>query len=51
MSHLILNHHLSEVARSVRLITLVLAVLGVARYGGAQDTPLLSGGVGFFYEY
>ena len=47
MSRSILNHNLSEVARSVRLIALVLAVLVTARYGEAQDTPLLSGGVGF----
>ena len=47
MSCSILNHHLSEVVRAVRLIVLVLIVLVAARYGEAQDTPLLSGGVGF----
>jgi hypothetical protein len=47
MSRSILNHYVSEVARSVRLIALVVAVLVTVRYGEAQDTPLLSGGVGF----
>ena len=36
------------VARSVELIALTLAILCAGRYGSAQDTPLLSGGVGFF---
>lgn len=37
-----------EMLRAARLATFALAVLGVGRYAGAQDTPLLSGGVGFF---
>jgi hypothetical protein len=37
-----------EMLRAARLVTLALAVLGVGQYAGAQDTPLLSGGVGFF---
>lgn len=37
-----------EMLRAARLVTFALAVLGVGRYAGAQDTPLLSGGVGFF---
>lgn len=32
------------------LFGLALAVLATARYGAAQDTPLLSGGVGFFTQ-
>jgi hypothetical protein len=38
----------ATVARSVELIALTLAILCAGRYGSAQDTPLLSGGVGFF---
>jgi len=38
---------LSTLARSARLIA-CLAMLSTLRYGVAQDTPLLSGGVGFF---
>lgn len=38
---------LTEVARSTRRVALVLAMLCAVRYGAAQDTPLLSGGVGF----
>ncbi|QHN05610.1 hypothetical protein FTO74_17665 [Granulicella sp. WH15] len=34
-------------ARSTRRVALVLAMLCAVRYGAAQDTPLLSGGVGF----
>jgi hypothetical protein len=38
----------ATVARSVDLIALTLAILCAGRYGSAQDTPLISGGVGFF---
>jgi hypothetical protein len=38
----------ATVARSVEPIALALAILCAGRYGSAQDTPLLSGGVGFF---
>jgi hypothetical protein len=34
--------------RVARLMVFALAILCVGRYAGAQDTPLLSGGVGFF---
>jgi hypothetical protein len=44
----LLNFRLSKLARSARFAALTLAVLSSARYGIAQDTPLLSGGVGFF---
>ena len=37
----------SEIARLTRRVGLVLAMLCAVRYGVAQDTPLLSGGVGF----
>jgi hypothetical protein len=37
-----------KVARSAGLIALTLAILCARRFGNAQDTPLLSGGVGFF---
>jgi len=38
----------ARVARSAELIAFALAILCAGRYGAAQDTPLLSGGVGFF---
>jgi hypothetical protein len=34
--------------RSTRRVALIVAALCAVRYGAAQDTPLLSGGVGFF---
>ena len=37
-----------ELLRVARLVVFALAVLSMGRYAGAQDTPLLSGGVGFF---
>ncbi len=37
-----------EMLRVARLIGFTLAVLGFGPHAGAQDTPLLSGGVGFF---
>jgi hypothetical protein len=42
------NFRLFRSARSTRLIVLTLAIFSAVRYGAAQDTPLLSGGVGFF---
>jgi hypothetical protein len=39
---------LSKMARSARFATFALAVFFAARCGIAQDTPLISGGVGFF---
>jgi hypothetical protein len=39
---------LANAARTARHIAVVLTILCAGRYGGAQDTPLLSGGVGFF---
>ncbi|WP_263354530.1 hypothetical protein [Acidicapsa acidisoli] len=35
-------------ARSILCLGIAVAVLATARFGFAQDTPLLSGGVGFF---
>jgi hypothetical protein len=42
------SFRLSKLARLVKFAALTLAALSTARYGIAQDTPLLSGGVGFF---
>lgn len=39
---------LPRLARSSSLIVFTLTVLFAARYATAQDTPLISGGVGFF---
>lgn len=47
MPHSILHLPLTEVARATRRVALVVAMLCAVRYGAAQDTPLLSGGVGF----
>ncbi|WP_245536326.1 hypothetical protein [Terriglobus saanensis] len=47
MSRSILRSSLSEMARPTKRIALVVAMLCAVRYGAAQDTPLLSGGVGF----
>src|ERR1700719_1532661 len=44
----LLKLRLSRLARPARFIALSLAVLCTVRYGIAQETPLLSGGVGFF---
>jgi hypothetical protein len=41
------NHSLFKVPRSARFIALVMTMFCAARYGCAQNTPLLSGGVGF----
>ncbi len=38
----------SNVARAAKFVALALCLLCAARYGTAQDTPLLSGGIGFF---
>ena len=40
----------SRLARSTKLLFLTLAMLSAVRYGAAQNTPLLSGGVGFFTD-
>ena len=37
-----------EMVRAARLLVFAPAILCVGPYAGAQDTPLLSGGVGFF---
>jgi len=39
---------LFQMIRSTRRVALIVAALCAVRYGAAQDTPLLSGGVGFF---
>jgi len=44
----LLNSHLLKLARSRRTIAFTLAMLCALGYGRAQDTPILSGGVGFF---
>jgi hypothetical protein len=46
----ILSLSLSKMARPVRFVIFALATFGIARYGTAQDTPLISGGVGFFHN-
>jgi len=43
-----LGFSLSKMARSARFAALALATFCAARCGIAQDTPLISGGVGFF---
>lgn len=48
MRRLTSRFSLSRAARPVRLAAVVLAISCAAQYGSAQDTPLLSGGVGFF---
>ncbi len=47
MQHAIVNLK-SFKMRLIRPIVLALAMLSAVSYGVAQDTPLLSGGVGFF---
>jgi hypothetical protein len=47
MPRTILSFLLSKTARSVRPIACLLPLLCAARYGAAQNTPILSGGVGF----
>jgi hypothetical protein len=48
MSRLIVNFPFSKMVRSAKFAIFALAMLWAVRYGNAQDTPLLSGGVGFF---
>ena len=48
MSRSIKSSPFSNVARPVRFAVFALVLLCTARYGTAQTTPLLSGGVGFF---
>jgi hypothetical protein len=48
MQYSVLKHSILKHARSARAATLSVALLCAAQYGLAQDTPLLSGGVGFF---
>src|ERR1700742_2976416 len=48
MPHCRFKSPLANAARTARHIAVVLTILCAGRYGGAQDTPLLSGGVGFF---
>jgi hypothetical protein len=48
MPRLIPKYRLSKMARSARPIAFALALLCSALSGAAQNTPLLSGGVGFF---
>jgi len=44
----ILRNRLFKPARLARAAILALTMFWAARYGAAQETPLLSGGVGFF---
>ena len=48
MSRPILRCSLAQIARSARLVAFALTVFFTVRYGVAQDTPLISGGVAFF---
>jgi hypothetical protein len=48
MQHLTLHSRLSGLARFTRFGILALTVVCGARHATAQNTPLLSGGVGFF---
>lgn len=48
MQRSILNFPISKVARLTRLSVFALTMLCVIPYGIAQNTPLISGGVGFF---
>jgi hypothetical protein len=50
MQCLLPKFRLSRLARSTKLILVTLAMFSVAQYGAAQDTPLLSGGIGFFTD-
>jgi hypothetical protein len=47
MQRPLVNSHLAKLVRSTKL-SFILTMLCAVRYGGAQNTPLLSGGVGFF---
>jgi hypothetical protein len=48
MSRQILSFRFPKLARSARFAAFALALLCAVQYGAAQDTPLLSGGIGFF---
>lgn len=48
MPHRRFRLFLAQLARSAGLLAVTLAILSTGRAGRAQDTPLLSGGVGFF---
>lgn len=48
MLYLNLRTTISKLTRSTRYVAPVLIALCSARYGAAQDTPILSGGAGFF---
>ena len=48
MSPPLLSFPFSKMASSAKFAAFVLALLCAVRYGNAQNTPLLSGGVGFF---
>jgi len=48
MLHLIAVLKILAPTRTIRLALFLLAALAVAQHGPAQDTPLISGGVGFF---
>ncbi len=48
MSRLIVSFPFSRMARPARFAIFAVALLSAVRYGTAQDTPLISGGVGFF---
>jgi hypothetical protein len=46
----ILSFYLSKMARLTRFGTFALAMFCATRYGAAQDTPLISGGLAFFHN-
>lgn len=48
MQRPILRFSLSKMTRSTRIIVFVLTMFCAVRYGTAQNTPLISGGAGFF---
>jgi hypothetical protein len=50
MKHIGLPFPNSNTARLTRVIVFALVMACAMRYGAAQDTPLISGGVGFFTD-
>ena len=50
MPYLMLNFRQVKVTSSARFVALAMAVLCAARCGVAQNTPLISGGAGFFSD-
>jgi hypothetical protein len=48
MQRTILHFPFSRMARLTRVAVFALTIFFAVRYGTAQDTPLISGGVGFF---